>query len=282
MLRRNGRIGRLVWLSLMATLLLAACGTPEPTPAPLAQAPTLVPTFTPTAEPSNTPLPTPTATSTPTPTPTNTPSPVPTDTPTPLPPTDTPTATPTTPAPTNTATVSPPTDTPPPPPPTATRQPKAPTATAPPADGFNYDVTMQRMLHIDENGGVIGNHNIYVHAYKADGTPLDGVVICRVYALQVQPPDPHACGITGETGPGRMHFDVYSGDIVFVASADPEHRPLSPYTRSLEQEPAAMPDLQELVDNGYCDSIADCEARIPINNLVRFHYSYEVHFQRRW
>jgi hypothetical protein len=141
---------------------------------------------------------------------------------------------------------------------------------------------MQRMLHVDENGGPIGNHNIYVHVYDAQGEALNGVVICRVYALQVQPPDPHACGITGETGPGRVHFDVYAGDIIYVASADPEHRPLSPYTRRLEQEPANMEDLQELVDNGYCESIENCEKRIPINNLVRFHYSYEVHFNRRW
>ena len=137
------------------------------------------------------------------------------------------------------------------------------------------------MLQIDENGGAIGNHNIYVHAYNAQGDPLSGVVVCRVYALQLQPPDPHACGITGETGPGRMHFDVYSGDFVYVASADPEHRPLSPTTRLLAQEPANM-DFQELVDNGYCESIEDCERRLPINNLVRFHYSYEVHFTRRW
>jgi len=140
---------------------------------------------------------------------------------------------------------------------------------------------MQRMLHIEENGGDIGNHNIYVHAYDAGGNLLNGVVICRVYALQLQPPDPHACGITGETGPGRMHFDVYSGDIVYVATEDPEHHPLSAYTRSLEQEPANMANLQELVDKGYCDSLEDCQRRIPINNLVRFHYSYEVHFTQR-
>jgi hypothetical protein len=140
---------------------------------------------------------------------------------------------------------------------------------------------MQRMLNIEENGGAIGNHNIYVHVYDANGNPLDGVVVCRVYALQLQPPDPHACGISGETGPGRMHFDVYSGDIIFVASRDPEHRPLSANTRLLAQEPANM-DFQELVDNGYCASINDCEQRLPINNLVRFHYSYEVHFNRRF
>ena len=259
--------------SILALLLLAAvlttCGAPEPTPTVVAQAPTLIPTFTPspTATATDAPSPAPTSTPMPTATATDTPSPTPTSTPSP-----TPTATPT----------RTPTDTPTPLPPTATRKPKPPAPTPTPGDGFDFDITMQRMLHIDENGGVIGNHNIYVHAYDASGSPLSGVVICRVYALGLQPPDPHACGITGETGPGRMHFDVYSGDIVYVATVDPEHRPRSPYTRGLEQEPAAMLDLQELVDNGYCASIHDCEERIPINNLVRFHYSYEVHFTRRW
>lgn len=141
---------------------------------------------------------------------------------------------------------------------------------------------MQRMLHIDENGGILGNHNIYVHAFDAGGNPISGVVICRVYALQLSPPDPHACGITGETGPGRMHFDVYSGDYVYVATVDPGHTPRSLRTRLLAQEPANMPDLQELVDNGYCESIPDCEEKMALNQLVRFHYSYEVHFSRRW
>mgnify|MGYP001817172144 FL=1 len=262
-------------ISILALLVLGmaltTCGAPEPTPTLVAQAPTLIPTFTP--------LPTATATDTPSPmptsTPTNTPTATSTDTPTPTPtstPTNTPTATPT----------RTPTDTPTPLPPTATRKPKPPPPTATPGDGFEFDITMQRMLHIDENGGAIGNHNIYVHAFDASGSPLSGVVICRVYALGLQPPDPHACGITGETGPGRMHFDVYSGDMGYAATDDPDHRPRSPYTRGLEQEPAAMVDLQELVDNGYCASIQDCEERIPINNLVRFHYSYEVHFTKRW
>lgn len=252
--------------SILALLLLAAalaaCGAPEPTPTVVAAAPTLVPTFTPAS--THTPVPTitPSPAPTTTPTPTRTPSPTATRRPTATPrqtPTDTPT-----------------------PPPTATRKPRPPTPTPTPADGLKFDITMQRMLQIDENGGVLGNHNIYVHVYDAKGNPLDGVVVCRVYALQFQPPDPHACGITGETGPGRTHFDVYSGDIVYVATVDPEHGPLSLYTRRLEQEPAAMENLQELVDNDYCLSIQDCEERIPINNLVRFHYSYEVHFTRRW
>jgi hypothetical protein len=258
---------------LLLALIVAACGALEPTPTAVAQVATPRPTFTPTAEPTLTATPRATATATPTAsaTPTDTPTPTPSHTPT-LPPTGTSTETPTA-SPTATATATP-TSVPP------TAPPKPPTATPTPDDGFKFDVTMQRMLHIDENGGAIGNHNIYVHVYDAGGNPLNGVVVCRVYALQLQPPDPHACGRSGETGPGRLHFDVYSGDIVYVASVDPEHRPLSPNTRLLAQEPANM-DFQELVDNGYCASVEDCEVRLPINNLVRFHYSYEVHFTRR-
>lgn len=262
----------------MAVLLVVAtaCGGPEPTPTAVARITAPRPTLTPTLEPTATPTLTATPTASPVPTDTATPTPSRTATPTP---TNTPTNTPTD-TPTATATATPST-TPTTLPPTATPKPKPPTSTPVPDDGFKFDITMQRMLHIDENGGPIGNHNIYVHAFDAQGNPLNGVVVCRVYALQLQPPDPHACGITGEAGPGRMHFDVYSGDFVYVASADPEHRPLSPNTRLLAQEPANM-DFQELVDNGYCESIEDCERRLPINNLVRFHYSYEVHFKRRW
>jgi len=270
------QVARLAYLLVLLLVVTTACGAPEPTPAMVARSTALRPTYTPTLEPTATPTltATPTAspvpTDTPTPTPSYTATPTPTNTPTNTP-TDTPTATPTT----------TPSTTPTPLPPTATATPKPPTSTPVPEDGYSFDITMQRMLHIDENAGAIGNHNIYVHAFDAQGNPLSGVVVCRFYALQLQPPDPHACGKTGETGPGRMHFDVYSGDFVYVASVDPEHRPLSPMTRLLAQEPANM-DFQELVDNGYCESIEDCERRLPINNLVRFHYSYEVHFTRRW
>ena len=47
------------------------------------------------------------------------------------------------------------------------------------------------------------------------------------------------------------------------------------------EEDPSFERLQELVDNGYCESIEDCRWREGINNLVRFHYSYEVHFTRR-
>lgn len=286
-------------------VVLSACGAEEPRLTPVAHVaetealgvstPSSTATAIPTLAltPTVTPSPSATATLTPTPTPTSTATPLPsatatlTLTPTPTVPTATASATPT-PEPTETSTAKPETATPVPPTSTATLVPASPTAaiqgpTPTPVleDGYRFDITMQRMLHVDENGGDVGNHNIYVHAYDAGGNPLNGVVVCRVYALQLQPPDPHACRITGETGPGRLHFDVYSGDIVYVATKDPEHRPLSPYSRSLEQDPAAMTDLQQLVDSGYCTDLEDCKHRISIKHMVASHYSYEIHFTQR-
>lgn len=265
--------------------LLAGCEVPTPEPTVVVQAPTSASTSTLTALPTatRTPTPRPTVTPAPTRTPTGTPTPWPTVTPAP---THTPTSRPPTVTPTLTASPTPlpstATATPLPPTVTPTRTSPPPTATSQAEDGFAFDITMQRMLSIDENAGVLGNHNIYVQVFKANGDPLNGVVVCRVYALRMEPPDPHACRISGEAGPGRLHFDVYSGDVIYVATVDPEHRPLSPFTRNLEQQPADMENLQELVDNGYCESVQDCEDRIPKNLLVRFHYSYEVHFKRRW
>jgi hypothetical protein len=165
----------------LAALVLAACGTPQPTAAPttaptaVAAAPTAVPdTPAPTATPAptNTPLPTntppPTATPSPvpptaTPLPTDTATPLPTDTP--VPPTDTPV---------------PPTDTPPPPtntprPPTNT--PRPPTATVPPPPQFpwrgqvagtfsNCALTRVMGLTLARNGGIAGD--IWVR-FWADG-----------------------------------------------------------------------------------------------------------------
>lgn len=261
--RRMFRAVRPLLIVALGLVVMTGCGVSQPSVEEVAQT-ALSPTATRTPRPTFTPIPEPTATLTPTFTPTSTP----TFTHTQEPSTDTP-------EPTATATLAPlPTDTP-------TSQPPTAEPTAPPGDGFEYDITMQRMLTYQENGGDVGMHNIFVKVYDAAGNPLDGVTVCRVYGLQLQPPDPHACGISGEKGPGSLEFDMYSGDIVYVATSDEEHRPLSPHTRSLEQEPAKM-DVQELVDNGYCESVEDCQARIPINNLPKFHYSYEVRFMRRW
>lgn len=178
--RSNNQLAKrapILLLALAALLLLAACGTPQPTGAPTAAA--LAPTSAPdtpaptaTPAPSNTPMPTDT------PPPTATPSPVP-PTDTPPPPTATATPLPTdTPPPTNTPV--PPTDTLPPPthtpaPPTDT--PRPPTATVPPPPQFpwrgqivgtfsNCALTRVMGLTLARNGGIAGD--IWVH-FWADG-----------------------------------------------------------------------------------------------------------------
>ncbi|HXV99212.1 MAG TPA: hypothetical protein VEC93_12385, partial [Anaerolineae bacterium] len=130
----------------------------------------------------------------------STPTPLPTDTPLPPPPTPTPT---------NTlvveATAAPqvdvaaaaevvapaeeaiPTETPTPEPtvPQATATPVPPTDTPTPAPTpvpeFDFVVTKQRLLTKDENGGCVGNHNIYITVVDAAGNPINGVEIADVW-----------------------------------------------------------------------------------------------------
>ena len=163
-----------LWILLLVTvaagvLILAACGSAEPTQAPTVIAATVVstsetPTATRASEPTATPVPTRTSPSTHTPTPTRTPL-APTETATPLP-TDTPRPTSTQPRPTDTPVQ--PTDTPRP---TATQAPP-PTQTAPPPPQFpwrgqvvgtfsNCALTRVMGLTLDRNGGIAGD--IWVH-----------------------------------------------------------------------------------------------------------------------
>lgn len=219
-----------------------------------------------------TPTPTQTMTPAPTETPTYTPVP-PTDTPaptdTPVPATDTPTPMPsnTAPPPTLTATYT----TAPPTIPPATSTPLPPTATPTPA--IDYRIISQRMLTKQENGGCAGNHHIFVTVLDAAGNPLDGVVVHFVWTGEDQ--------ITGKKGPGKTEFvQGKSGEQVLVA-ADSGGARTSEVTRVLDVREENIP-ISELVAAGYCGSEAECQQRISENSLCRYHYSYEVIFQRTW
>lgn len=156
-------------------LLLAACGSTQPT----ATMAVVAVTATSTPEVPTATRPADTATPLPTDTPVPTQTPAPTDTPSPLPPTATPVP--------PTATLAPPTNTPVPPtatpvPPTATpapptNTPRPPTATAPPKPQFpwrgqvagtfsNCALTRLMGLTLDRNGGIAGD--IWIH-FWADG-----------------------------------------------------------------------------------------------------------------
>jgi hypothetical protein len=228
--------------------MVAYVSTPTPLPTP---------TFTPL--PTTTPLPTAMPTATPTTLPTDTPTPLPTDTPattltdTPVPPTDTPTP-------------GPPTPTFTPAPPTAT-----PTPTTPP---FDYLVEY-RILTIQENGGCVGAHNIFVTVLDTNGNPLDGVTIGNTWTNEVH--------VTGEKGPGKCEYDLYSNGYEVLVLNDPSAgRPVtSQVTPKLSSVDEEIP-LDRLLAAGYCSDMADCQRRLGSNQLCRGHYSYEVIFRRTW
>lgn len=225
-----------------------------------------------------TPLPTVTFTPLPTATPTHTPTLLPTDTPTPLP-TDTPAATPTdTPvAATDTPTPGPPTPTFTPAPPTAT-----PTPTTPPVD---FVISNLHMFTIQENGGCMGNHNVFISVVDVNGAPLLGAVIA-------DPPWNNFRLVTGEKNEPVFNFGTKLTEIELTKSSTqvqvveyPAGNPVSSeQTPTLSTNDWEIP-LPWLVEAGYCASEAECTARradpnrVGNNTLCWGHYSYWVQFQ---
>jgi len=216
-------------------------------------------TPTPLPTPTFTPLPTATPTATPTSTPADTPTPLPTDTPA-IPPTDTPV---------------PETETPTPGPPTATFTPAPPTATpAPTTPPVDYLVEY-RMFSVQENGGCVGAHNIFMTVLDANGAPLDGVTIGNPWTDEVH--------VSGEKGPGKAEYDLYSNGYEVLVVNDPAAgRPVtSQVTPKLSSRDEEIP-LEWLLAAGYCSDMPDCQFREANNQLCRGHYSYEVIFRRTW
>lgn len=233
--------------------------TPRPTDTP-APTPTSPPTDTPTAEPTATETPVPTDTPAPEPTATETPVPEPTDTATTAPPTNTPK----------------PANTQPPPKPTNTPAPTKPA-------GPKFSIVESRMLHINENSGCLGNHNIFVEVRDKNGAPLSGVTVCRYWSLKIQ--DPAACKVSGVTDakpPGWVEFDIHmTGDQVYIASDMSGQGQLSPLSDNFDTRDEMIP-LPLLLSNGYCESEEDCRIRLAENRLCRGHYSYKIVFQRNF
>ncbi len=226
--------------------MVAALSTPTPIPTA-----TLPPTNTPVSEA----------------TPTDMPAPVPTD----IPAADTPVpeATPTdTPEPTNT-----PENTPTPAPPTNTPEPTAtPEPTQPPVD---FVIAEQRMYSIQENGGCMGTHQIFVTVVDAAGNPLDGVTVEDTF--QAVPPH-----VSGEKGPGKLEYDLWQNGFSLHVTKKADGSPAkSEVTAKLSSVDTDIPD-EWLLQGGYCDSPADCAARKASNQLCRGHYSYNVIFKRTY
>jgi uncharacterized protein YgiM (DUF1202 family) len=155
------------------------------------------------------------------------------------------------------------------PPPTSTPRPSTPTPVSQPQ--MDFRVVRTRLLSIQENGGCMGMHNIFVTVLDAAGAPLDGVQVGRVWV----PEDVKTTGADNK-GPGKVIFDLFKhGDQVRILNYNSET------TRPLEVEDEKIP-IPELIEAGYCPSEDECHRLINENRLCRFHYSWEVIFQRTW
>ena len=240
------------------------------------------------------------------PTPTWTPTPIPTDTPTPTPviPTDTPTlevveeletepvvaeAEPTeeipteTPTPEPTATEMLPTDTPVPMPPTDTPTPE-PTPT--PESEFDFRIVEQRLFTIEENGGCMGMHTIFIKVRDANGNPLQGVQINDTWN-NIGP----VTGHKGADRPSEAEWDLYknSGHFLIVASDPSAGRPVtSEVSRILSSDDWEI-GIPDLIKAGYCPDEGTCRTLWNSgvfgegnNSLCWGHYSWEIIFQRAW
>jgi hypothetical protein len=86
----------------------------------------------------------------------------------------------------------------------------------------------------------------------------------------------------GAPDEGWAQIDMYKrGDQVKIVRDVDGREVTSEVSRSLDVEDEKIgADL--LLANGYCASLEDCQQRINENTLCRFHYSWEVVFQRTY
>ena len=191
-------------------------------------------------------------------TPTPTEEPLPTDTPEP------------TSAPTNT-----------PVPPTDTPEPTTATANS----EFDYIITKQRLLTIDENGGCLGNHNIFVTVIDAAGNPIKGVELGDVWGN----PGP-TTGHKGDDRPGHAEFDLFKNGFKILVKNDPTAgRPVTSQESELLSSNDWEIGIPRLIEAGYCPDESTCRVLWNSgtfgegnNSLCWGHYSWEVTFQRTW
>ncbi len=195
------------------------------------------------------------------PTATPTEEPIPTDTP--VPPTDTP------------APAAPPTNTP------------EPTPTPePPKPDVDFVIVKQRLLTIDENGGCMGNHNIFVDVIDVAGNPIKGVQLGDIW----KNPGP-ATGHKGDDKPGRAEYDLYKdgGYHILVTSDPTAGREVTSETTELLSSDDWKIGIPRLIEAGYCPDEGACRTLWNSgvfgegnNSLCWGHYSWEVVFQRTW
>ncbi|MCS6844404.1 MAG: SH3 domain-containing protein [Caldilineales bacterium] len=168
---------------------------------------------------------------------------------------------------------------PPAPAPRPTQPPAArPTQPAPQPAGPPYAFVSYRLRSVGEHSQRCnaGEHAIWVKVVDAAGNPLDGVRVREIYTGQVY--------VTGQSGPGLVHFDIYRGGGGVVQVVDDANNPLSPQSPGMS---ADWPPFDLMLAAGYCNCKPhpDPEScRAELENKTYFfavgHYVYEVVFRR--
>lgn len=173
----------------------------------------------------------------------------------------------------------------PPPQPTAAPRPTAAPVPAP-VPSVDYRIIEQRMLTIQENGGCMGMHNIFVQVLDINGAAVNGAVVKRIWANETVVSGAKDCywsiGVTGE---GCASFDLHNaGDNVQILSDPVLGSVTSETTRKLSSLDSDI-SVDELLANGYCtEGRENCEWRKNPGDrppqLCNGHYSWIVKFQR--
>lgn len=170
-----------------------------------------------------------------------------------------------------------------------TNTPIPPTATPEPAAAsnpeFDFVITQQKLLTKEENGGCMGNHNIFVTVVDAAGNPIKGVELGDVWGN----PGP-VTGHKGADEPGLAVYDLYkNGFKIFVKNDPTAGREVTSQVTELLSSNDWEIGIPKLIEAGYCPDESTCRVLWNSgvygegnNSLCWGHYSWEVIFQRTW
>jgi hypothetical protein len=141
--------------------------------------------------------------------------------------------------------------------------------------GKDFCVTYQTMVSIEENGGCVGNHSIYITVLEGPppGKPMDGVIIGDTYNNVEM--------VSGSHGPGRTEITLWMNSMMLIAKRNVDGTPYTSeesfnFTSHDELIPAEV-----LAEKGYCGgSVEQCEHDRQHNGVCRGHYSWRVTFHK--
>ena len=174
-------------------------------------------------------------------------------------------------------------------PPTSTPAPptNTPEPTATPVPEFDFIIANQRLLSKEENGGCIGNHNIFVSVVDATGAPIKGVELADTWGAISPGP---ITGHKGDNVPGLAVYDLYkNGYHLFVKNDPTAGREVTSQVTDLLSSNDWEIGIPLLMEAGYCPDEGTCNTLwnsgvngVGNNSLCWGHYSWDVTFQRTW